>query len=852
MGRIQYKELGDLEAAEASLLRALTHAPFHVPAMQTLIEQYSDRGDWLKAAQMMTRAEAHTHVAVDKVRLLCDAANIHLHKLRAVDEARQLYAAAIAIDPEHVETGRALASLYYEAGQWKELSPVIDMLCRKAGQLRADAKELHELHYRAARCADELGEHQKALGYYKIASDIDSMHVPTLLGRADLLFRLQDWDAAGKAYTAILVEHREGLPAAESNLALIHNRLGMVLKAVGQRKKALGMFEKALELDPQHRETLLAVVDLQTQLGDWEAVVRAKRELVATAEDSEKPRLLEEVAALCLTRLNNAPKAAAAYVEALELAPDARQLLQKLLDLYIDHKQWKKAVETIQRFVALEQDPFRKGVYFHAAATLYRDELKSLDEAVDYYDCALDSFFTDPAKLDEQALARALMSFQAIDAVLTTKRDWKAQERAYRDMIKRLGTDNTRFHKLRVGLLDGLGEIYRSRLKQYEEASQVFALAQQMDPDNALHTTNRAEILAELYLVAGAGEADKAVEQHTRMLRTEPFKYDSYKALANIYRATQQYDKYWCLTSTLAFLRKADADELAFFEQYKPRGLVKARLAMTPDSWAKLATADENRYISAIFGASWQGVAAMNAFPHKDFGVKREDRRQLHSDDLMFSKLFVYVAQLLNVQLPDVYLLGDNKAVDIQLANTIEKSELCPSFMVRPHLLQGKTERELAFLAARRLTFMRHEYFLRMLLPTNTELKVALLSAIVMVQPSFPVPPNMVATIQQYLPKMQKRMPPHALEQLGALVQRFIQATPEIDIAKWGHAVDAASHRAGFVMCGDLGVAARTVAAEPGVVGGPTVKEKVKELVLFSISSEYFAIRAQMGLTIAG
>jgi tetratricopeptide (TPR) repeat protein len=438
--------------------------------------------------------------------------------------------------------------------------------------------------------------------------------------------------------------------------------------------------------------------------------------------------------------------------------------------------------------------------------------------------------------------------------VLTTQRDWKAQERAYRDMIKRLPPDNARFHALRVSLLDGLGEIYRSRLKQYEEASRVFELAQQMDPDNALrqHAADRAEILAELYLVAGASEADKAVDQHTRMLRAEPFKYDSYKALAHIYRATQQYDKHWCLCSTLAFLNKADADELQFFEQYRPRGLVKAKLAMTPDSWAKLALADENRYISAIFGACWQGVAAMNAFPHKDFGVKRDDRRQLHTDDLMFSKLFVYVAKTLNVQLPDVYLLGDNKAADIQLANAIEKSELCPSFVVRPHLLQGKTERELAFLSARRLAFMRPEYYLRMLLPTNTELKVALLSAMVMVQPSFAVPPNMVATIQQYLPKMQKRMPPHALEQLGALVQRFIQATPESDMAKWGHAVDAASHRAGFVMCGDLKTAARTVAAEPSVVGGPTVKQKVKELVLFSISREYFAIRAQMGLTIAG
>jgi hypothetical protein len=194
--------------------------------------------------------------------------------------------------------------------------------------------------------------------------------------------------------------------------------------------------------------------------------------------------------------------------------------------------------------------------------------------------------------------------------------------------------------------------------------------------------------------------------------------------------------------------------------------------------------------------------------------------------------------------------VDDTKTADIQLANAIEKSELCPSFVVRPHLLQGKSEREIAFVCARRLAFMRPEYYLRMLLPTNTELKVAVLSAIAMVQPGFPVPPNLVETVQHYLPKMQKRMPPHALEQLGAVVARFIQATPEIDVARWGHAVDAASHRAGFVTCGDLGVAARTIAVEPVVVGGPSIKDKVKALVLFSISEPYFAVRAQLGLTI--
>ncbi len=849
MGRIQYGQLGDADGAEASFLRGLALDSGHMPTMEALTTQYSDRGDWLKAAQMMTRAESHTEVAVDKVRLLFAIANIYMYKLHANEQAKQMYAAAIALDPEHVDAGRPLADLYFDAGQWAELSPVIEMLCRKIGQSHADPDELNALYYRAARCADELGDVPKALRYYKAAYDIDPTYLPTLVGRADLLFKKQEWDNAGKLYQTILVEHRDGQKTAD--VVRIYSRLGLVRQALGERRKALNMFEKALELDPHHRETLQTVIDLQVQQGDWEAVVHAKQRLMETVSDREKPKLLDEIATVYRDRLQNAQKATAACHAALELAPEDHQLLQKVLDLYIENKQWRAAVEIMERFVAIESDSFRRAAYFHAAATVCRDELKSLDEAIDYYDCALDSFFSQPERLDDEQLPRALKSFEAIDKLLTTKRDWKGQERAYRDMIKRLPKGNPKFFKLQVGLIDGLGEIYRSRLKQYDEATGVFEIAQQMDPDNGLRNgTDRAEILAELYVLAGGDNAGKAVEQHTRMLRRDPFKYDSYKALARIYKATQQYDKLWCVCSTLKFLKKADADELQFCEQYKPRGLVKAKNVMSTDSWAKLAHPDENRYISAIFAACWQGVAAMKAFPHKDFNIKREERRQLHGDQLMFSKLFLYLAQVLNVPLPEVYLLDDNKAVDIQLANAIDKNELCPSFVVRPHVLQGKTEREVAFLLARRLAFMRPEYYLRMLLPTHTELKVVVLSAIVMLQPRFPVPPNMVAAVQQYLPKMQKRMPPHALEQLDAVMQRFIQATPEINLAKWGHAVDAAAHRVGFVVCGDLEVSARAVAAEPVVVDGPTAKDKIKELVLFSISEEYFAVRAQMGRTI--
>ncbi|MCB9563808.1 MAG: tetratricopeptide repeat protein [Kofleriaceae bacterium] len=850
MGRVLYDELRDAESAEAHFLRGLTIDAGHVPTMEALTRQYKDRGDWLKAAQMMVRAEQYTPVVLDKVRLLYEAARIYLDRLHSEDQAKQLLAAVIALDPEHVEAGRPLADLYFEAEEWAPLSPIIDMLVRKVAQTHPDPRELNDLYYRAARTADMLGDPEKALTYYKAAYDIDATYLPTLVGRADLLFKMQDWDGAGKIYQTILVQHRDS--QAEADVVRIYYRLGMVRQALGERKKALNMFEKALEIDPTHRDTLAAVIDLQQQQGDWEAVVHAKRGLMATADRAEQVRLLDEIGEIYHQQLQNPQKAIGAFLEALEHDPEDHQLLQKVLDLYTETKQWKKVVETIERFIALETDTVRKGAYYMAAGTICRDELKGLDEAIDFYNRSLDSFFDQPARIPKSMLPRALKAFADIDKLLTTKRDWKAQERAYRDMIRRLpkpgegGSNEESFNGLRVSLLHALGEIYRSRLKHFQSAIAAFETAQQLDPDNQ----GRGEILAELYLVAGPEYADKAVEQHMKMLRAEPFKYDSYKALRRIYMDTHQYDKTWCLCNTLAFLKKADPDELQFYEQYKPRGLVKAKNMMAPDSWGKLVHPDENRYISAIFGAVWAGVAAMKGYAHKELGIKRKDRRQLQGDQLMFSKLFYYVSQVLAVPLPEVFLVEDNKQGDIQLANFIDKGELVPSFVVRPHLLQGKTEREIAFLCARRLTFMRPEYYLKLLLPTNTELKVALLAAIVLVNPRFAVPPELVQTVQAYAAEVQKRIPPQYFEQLARVVKMFIDNSPNVDLARWGHAVDATSHRGGFVVCGDLEVAARMVSAEPVVVGGPQVKDKIKELVLFSISEDYFHVRAQMGLTI--
>jgi len=82
------------------------------------------------------------------------------------------------------------------------------------------------------------------------------------------------------------------------------------------------------------------------------------------------------------------------------------------------------------------------------------------------------------------------------------------------------------------------------------------------------------------------------------------------------------------------------------------------------------------------------------------------------------------------------------------------------------------------------------------------------------------------------------------------VVHQFIQKKGAIDLAKWSQAVDLTAHRAGFIIANDLALSARFIQMEPPSVGGLSTKDKIKELVLYSISEEYFELREHLGITI--
>jgi len=837
LGKIFEEQMKEPEPAQEYLVEALSLDPSHVPSMLSLLGIYRRRGDWLKAGQLMIRAEASTVNSLEKTRFLFDAAKIFQEKLGDEQQATDLYARVIQLDPEHVEAAEPLCELYFSRKEWAPLVPILEMLVRKGD--RKTNRELTVLYHRLARATDQLGENDKALKYYKQSYDLDSTYLPTLVDRAALLYKLEYWDDAFRIYQTILVHHRD--TQKDDEIVDIFFRLGRIKLKLNERTKAVNMFEKALEIQPGHRPTLSALIDLYTDSGDWEAVVKQKRALLsAPATDlDEKFALCEQIAAIYKDKLTNPQKAIAAHLEALNLKPGDRQVLHNLLDLFSDTKQWKKAMEILTKLADLEQGKM-KAKYLVAAGNIANYELHSTDEAVEIYNQALDE---DPDDLK---------AFERIDKIMTAKKDWRNQERNYRRMIKRIGQEAPPEKKqTQIALWHALGEIYRSRLKDFKSATAAFEVCVGLDPDSVA----RHKILAELYQLSGPEAADKAVKEYRYLVKSSTdFNQMAVhmKTLRRLFLEMRQYDKAWCVSAALTFLRKAEPEEQQFFEQYRAKGFVRARARLTEELWQKnVYHPDEDRHISFILAGVSHAVALGTAKEHKDWGLKRKDKRDIATDQLLFSKVFNYVNQVLGVPQPELYLRPELQC-ELDMANAREKGQLLPSFAVGSSLLQGRSEKELAYVIGKKLTFMRPDHFVRWqtVVPTVATLRVVFLAALKLVNPKFEVKADLVQPVGQYLELLRKLTPPQTLEQLGIIVQRFIATKADADLTKWSNAVDLSATRAGFLVCNDLDVAARLVQSEPVSIGVVEPKEKIRDLVLWSISDEYFAVREHLGLVI--
>jgi len=825
LATIQLDQLGDAESAESHLLRALELAPSHPICLSRLTEAYRARGDWGKVVRLLLQAEKASSSPLEQARLLHAAGAATLEGLGDEERAAALFQRTLEVDPDHAEAAGPLSEIYWQQGLHQENLPVLELLLRKADP--DDRRSLVQIHFRLGAVAETLGQLEKAARHLGQATQLDPEHLPALMRLAQVAVKQRNWRPA-RALHERLTARRDELERRQ--LPGVLHSLGICLRELGDRDGAIEQLRQALELDPSHAPSVEALSELQQASSNWDAVVQLKSTQLEGASEEQQVQLLREMGEIQWRRLGQAEPAAASLRRALELRPEDHGLLHDLIDLFSELGQWESTVQCCDRMAELESDPRLRAKYYHTIAVIQRDRLEDPDRALDHFNRVLD---IDPTQL---------AAFEAIDKLCTQGRSWKQLESNYARMIKRLPQEGE--IPLKVMLWHNLGEVLRSRRRDFENAVAAFEVAARLDPDNL----ERHRILAELYVSLGGQYAVQAVAASHVLLRREPGRVEHYHRLRELYMAGGQYDRAWSLCMVLFFLKQADREEDGFYQQYRRNRLRRATSSLSDEIWRRqVHHPNQNPYVSAIFAQVTPALASMTARPQAHYGLKPKDRRDPARTDLSCLQLFDYVTAVLVVTRAELYLRPDRPEA-LLMAHT----QNTPSFVAGSSLLQSKSERELAFTIGKQLTYLRPEHFLRNALPSKGQLQSVLLAVLKLCQPDFPLPEAHARAIVPIAERIQRYLPPGAREQLTTLVHRFCSggsSQQEINISRWWNGLDLTSDRVGFVLCGDLAVAASMIGADSG--GSElSPQERVNQLVQYACSEAYLNLRERLGLTI--
>jgi hypothetical protein len=363
-------------------------------------------------------------------------------------------------------------------------------------------------------------------------------------------------------------------------------------------------------------------------------------------------------------------------------------------------------------------------------------------------------------------------------------------------------------------------------------------MASRLQPDNL----QEHQILAEIYSSLPT-RLDDAIKEHQTLIGFDPYRVDSYKALYKLYFDARAYDKAWCLSATLNFLNKADSEQKKFYDQYRPKGPIRPKARLNNERWVKdLFHPDEDFLVGKVFEAITPAVLRIRGKPDKFWQLNRKQLIQdLNTTTVTFARTFGFVAQVLNLPfIPRLFVCPDRQG-GLAFATTNPPATICGSA-----LLAGYSPTDLMFYVARHLNYYRGEHYIRTMFQTKDEMKLIILAAMKISGVEIKEP-----SVNEWASQIQVNMEPADLELLSTVKRRFVESGAKTDIKRWMQAIELTGCRAGLLMCNDLDIASRMIQGDPpGSAVDLTSKEKIKELVLFSVSEQYFRLREALGIQI--
>lgn len=810
----------------------------------------------------------------------------------AAQSATQDFERALALWPDNQRAAMALEIALRKVGDFARLADLLALRLERvtAGTSRAEvALELAEI------CVAELKDHARglkalqvglvnapqslpllrlsrtvnaALGQFEAAHDAalseaaaardPQLAVDALLYAGDLAERQHHLDQAVADYRRILdrdpvqreAAQKLGLLLTESgdagSLLEIQDRQAQALVAtqdpnapdalvaVSERlatlgndpKRALDRLDQAVALDPEHAAAVFARGEILLRLGRPAEAAEAYRR---TAELSKAPAALADahfrLGVILQDQLRDPVKAAAHFQAAVSAAPTHAAALERLALAHEANGNWTGADYALGLLERCAPDMATLARALLTRARVLLDGLGDGQAALARVQQAHGLLPDDP-----QTLSLMCQLEQRL-------RDWEGAAKTCErlaNLTEATDAASSRAFRMRAG------EIYSQNLRRSEEAVQSYRRALDLDPsDEAARIA-----LADLY-AADPGHLNDAIAEHRWLLRGDPARAASYRALFRIFSVQQQHDRAYCAAAVLSFLQSGDEEALNVHAELRRRLPPEAAVGINDDQRQRWVTHPDGRGplgpVLALLGEHLEKIAP---WPAESFPLVRGDR---YKADHPLRHLATSLAAQLGQPEFEMYQGKANELLALPVSP--------PALLVGPLLVRRVQSREQRFLLARLLARVREGSQVAAFVPPEwicDLLGAAQKLAVPTARPTLGRPGPALDEIER---RLQKQLPRKARKAIEELLRTPLRVPPDGGLS-WARSLLLTADRAALLLGVDVasGLSA-TLATESGTPESLAllVRERndLAELCRFAVSEDFFQLRAALRLNVS-
>jgi hypothetical protein len=441
-----------------------------------------------------------------------------------------------------------------------------------------------------------------------------------------------------------------------------------------------------------------------------------------------------------------------------------------------------------------------------------------------------------------------------VENLLATAGKWQLLEENYRRMIERIPEEGDR-RMVRVVLWKSLGDLYRMKLKNFDGAKVAYEVVLKLKPDEQAVAITLAQLLS-----SRRDTAPEALRIFHGLVPEAPDPAVPIRELYSLYEPLGLYDRVLCCLGALTLMRVAAPAETKLYEvlfkqSEEARAQAKAAQKTLDDKlWRGVVFHPDCRNsIADILSVIFRGAPDLFSAQQKNLELKKKERVDLavrgrgSRSELMYFNVWRQLAATMQVgDMEHYHRPGSPQAPRMYpgFPNVLFAGEQHEAFRELP-------PKQVTWLLARQLTTARPELApVRALLPE--EVGAAIEGAIrLWVRDGSGIDLGLDGrVVENWSRALNVALGERAKMALKQPVTTCVQKGELRGLAKYLEGTEHTASRAALLMTNDIRVADRALGDPDGLVD-MSYRRRARELMLFSLSDDYFALRQQFGLSLA-